>query len=1084
LKRGSVLITVGIAFLGGFLTAHLIQGFIWDQGIQFSININLAKPSSPSPNTGPSFPESAPAPAPSQAPAPQLAVPGIPAATVEKAPAPPDGARGQVQADQPATKGITQSPGFQDASPELSPGAGFKESVPAPPPDATPGVPGADSRSHEVAGVVPQEKSRPTEEEVSLPLGPKPEEAQAAAPDAPHPQESLTPETTTTLATTPEVPPREPPGAEPWLAQVVVPKGGSLGKIIAQYYPGQEQLGLRAIILANPEISREDVIQPGQVLNLPQIDVSEQVVHLPDQRLYALYGSYYSAASWEGDQPWLEKNQVRFLVRVTRQSTGRVIHRVFLGGYETAEDLKEAQRRLRNKGKEVRQEKHSESLDGAASPAGPEEAPSGTSPAKAGSNAATPAPAGENQPEPAPPASPAAPAGKGETRLQGGEMVAHQSPPERPLAGSDLPTPGLQVRTFKTAAAWLAWMVGRGRNVLGFLGFPPSLPESWQTTPATIIPAENNAGDSMDLWQEGLSPETGETKPLDPSPEEGFPLLPLPGRAGEILDVLLHNHKKPFPEFPVRPIFPGETHPGNTGVLPTTGAFPDQEATAGPPDFKTVAEAGEKAPPLPPPEPDAPEKALPPGTIRRYWDAHGVLHIVNGELKQPNPGTAASVADSLKPAQPVAGDEPQGLVPGRKVSWPSQGQPPLAPSGPPPAEKALPPLTEGTIRCYRDAKGALHIVNGEPKDPIPGTTTTLAANQEQINPGPNRPLQKVSFPVDPVPPAPLPNSPDRTLPPLGEGNIRRYRDARGVLRLENVGAEGRQTAPPLKLSRNGNIRKEIEIVGIDGARVLPLERGPRPRRAPLPQAAIKEINHQKAELLTAGTIRRYRDARGVLHLETVEYPKPESLPAPLLLARPQDRPGRGVGLPSSPAPARRGQGSPGAAPSGVLAFRDPKGRLTIRNQEMETKVAGGPHRERVLPQLAPIVQEASLRHGLPVSLIQAVIKVESNFVYWAVSPKGAMGLMQLMPGTAAFLGVQDPFNPRENIHGGCRYLRLLLDYFGGSLPLALAAYNAGYQRVVSCGFQVPPIKETQAFVTEVLARYYLLTKEGTRPYGS
>jgi len=151
---------------------------------------------------------------------------------------------------------------------------------------------------------------------------------------------------------------------------------------------------------------------------------------------------------------------------------------------------------------------------------------------------------------------------------------------------------------------------------------------------------------------------------------------------------------------------------------------------------------------------------------------------------------------------------------------------------------------------------------------------------------------------------------------------------------------------------------------------------------------------------------------------------------------------------------------------------------------METKVAGVPPRERVLPQLAPIVQEASLLHGLPVSLIQAVIKVESNFVSWAVSPKGAMGLMQLMPGTAAFLGVQDPFNPRENIHGGCRYLRLMLDYFGGSLPLALAAYNAGYQRVVSCGFQVPPIKETQEFVTEVLARYYLLTKEGTRPYGS
>ena len=1066
------------------MTAHLIQGFIWDKGIQFSIKINLAKPSSPSPTPGPSSREPTPAPARSLAPSPQLAVPGIPAATVEKAPAPTDGVSGQVQEDQPATSGITQSLGFQDASPELPPGAGLKESVPAPPPYVTPGVPGAASRSNEVAGVVPQEKVLPTEEEVSLPPGPKPEEAQAAAPDAPHPQESLTPETTTTPATTPEVPPREPPAADPRLAQVVVPQGGSLGKIIAQYYPGQEKLGLRAVILANPEISREDVIQPGQVLNLPRIDVSEQVVHLPDQRLYALYGSYYSAASWEEDKPWLEKNQVRFLVRVTRESTGRVIHRVFLGGYETAEDLKEAQRRLLTKGKRARHEKHPESLGGAASPAGPEEAPGGTTPAKAAGNAPNPAPAAENQPDSAPPAPPGAPEGKGETRLQAGDMVADQSPPERHVEDSDPPTPWLQLRTFKKAAASVAWIVGHCRNVLGFLCFPHSLPESQQTTPATIIPAENNAGDSMGLWQRVLSPGNGETKRLDPSPEGGFPLLPLPGRAGEILDILLSNHNKPFPEFLLPPIFPEETRPGKTGVLPNTGEFPDKEANAGPHDFKTVDESGEKEPPMPPPEPDSPEKALPPGTIRRYWDAHGVLHIVNGELKKPNPRTAAIPADSLKQAQPVEGNEPQNLVPGRKVSWPGQGQNPLTPPGPPISEKALPPVTEGTIRCYRDAKGALHIINSEPKDPIPATTTTLAENQEKVNQGPDRPVQNVSFPVDPLPPAPLPNSPEKTLPPLKEGNIRRYRDARGVLRLENVGSEGMQAAPPLKLSRPGNIRKEIEIVGNDGARVLPLEKVSLPLRAQTPQAAIKEINPQKAELLAEGTIRRYRDARGVLHIETVEYPKPEPLLAPLLLAKPQNLPGREVGPPSSPAPARSGQGLPGVATSGVLAFRDRRGRLTIRNQEMETKVAGVPHRERVLPQLAPIVHEASLLHGLPVSLIQAVIKVESNFVSWAVSPKGAMGLMQLMPGTAAFLGVQDPFNPRENIHGGCRYLRLMLDYFGGSLPLALAAYNAGYQRVVSCGFQIPPIKETQEFVTEVLARYYLLTKEGTRPYGS
>ena len=138
--------------------------------------------------------------------------------------------------------------------------------------------------------------------------------------------------------------------------------------------------------------------------------------------------------------------------------------------------------------------------------------------------------------------------------------------------------------------------------------------------------------------------------------------------------------------------------------------------------------------------------------------------------------------------------------------------------------------------------------------------------------------------------------------------------------------------------------------------------------------------------------------------------------------------------------------------------------------------------------LEPLIAEAALAHRLPATLVRAVVKVESDFCSWAVSPKGAMGLMQLMPGTATFLGVQEPFNPRDNLQGGCRYLRLLVDYFGGSVPLALAAYNAGFQRVVNCGFQVPAIKETQDFVTQVMGRYLAEEKktgclgpEGTAP---
>jgi soluble lytic murein transglycosylase-like protein len=87
-----------------------------------------------------------------------------------------------------------------------------------------------------------------------------------------------------------------------------------------------------------------------------------------------------------------------------------------------------------------------------------------------------------------------------------------------------------------------------------------------------------------------------------------------------------------------------------------------------------------------------------------------------------------------------------------------------------------------------------------------------------------------------------------------------------------------------------------------------------------------------------------------------------------------------------------------------------------------------------------------------------------------------MGLMQLMPGTAADLGVQDPFCPRQNVMGGSRYLRHLLNCFEGSLPLAVAAYNAGQHRVVEAGYQIPEIKETKQFVAQVLGMYTSLEK--------
>jgi hypothetical protein len=116
-----------------------------------------------------------------------------------------------------------------------------------------------------------------------------------------------------------------------------------------------------------------------------------------------------------------------------------------------------------------------------------------------------------------------------------------------------------------------------------------------------------------------------------------------------------------------------------------------------------------------------------------------------------------------------------------------------------------------------------------------------------------------------------------------------------------------------------------------------------------------------------------------------------------------------------------------------------------------------------------IRREAS-RYGLDPNLVEAVIATESNFNPWAVSPKGARGLMQLMPSTAQQFGVSNVHDPSQNIQGGVQYLRHLLDIFGGDLVLALAAYNAGEGLVQSLG-RVPDYRETRDYVDRVLARY-------------
>ena len=118
-------------------------------------------------------------------------------------------------------------------------------------------------------------------------------------------------------------------------------------------------------------------------------------------------------------------------------------------------------------------------------------------------------------------------------------------------------------------------------------------------------------------------------------------------------------------------------------------------------------------------------------------------------------------------------------------------------------------------------------------------------------------------------------------------------------------------------------------------------------------------------------------------------------------------------------------------------------------------------------RLAHEIRAAALRHRVPAQLIQAVVHVESYFNPCAVSRAGARGLMQLMPDTAAMLGVHDSFDPRSNVNGGARYLRTLMDRFGGDVRLALAAYNAGPEAVAAHG-GIPPFPETKAYVARVM----------------
>jgi len=125
-------------------------------------------------------------------------------------------------------------------------------------------------------------------------------------------------------------------------------------------------------------------------------------------------------------------------------------------------------------------------------------------------------------------------------------------------------------------------------------------------------------------------------------------------------------------------------------------------------------------------------------------------------------------------------------------------------------------------------------------------------------------------------------------------------------------------------------------------------------------------------------------------------------------------------------------------------------------------------------QYDAIIEKAAASAAVESNLLRAMIVVESGFNSRAVSKRGAMGLMQLMPATAARFGVSNPYEPRDNVNGGALYLKFLLDRFGQDVKLALAAYNAGEDAVHRNGEQIPPFAETLAYVPRVLKIYRML----------
>jgi hypothetical protein len=465
--------------------------------------------------------------------------------------------------------------------------------------------------------------------------------------------------------------------------------------------------------------------------------------------------------------------------------------------------------------------------------------------------------------------------------------------------------------------------------------------------------------------------------------------------------------------------------------------------------------------------------------IERFSDDKGVIHITNTGEEKPRP---PEPEEEISPAPPGTSETP----PSKEPEQPEQ---------PPEAEEPPKPSSYLTVR-----QGVIQISNVPRRQnalaqapPAPQAPARLPGRRSIIEPSETALFSlasagaKVGY-VQARVPAGSPGTP-----------VSKYKDSQGVLHISNASPDRRFNGNSMVAGWSSSPAAPKTLAALPAAAESEstqslLTRGAAPD-IPIQRVAFTSLGSDDAFPMppfslasasasgsrTSSKVRRFRDGNGIIHIVGRGPARANSLQAGSPL------PDRTIATPRLPFPSASGlRGTypdpkasgllpPGRKESTVLMRKNKQGALVIGNAPARPLL--NVDKEEVRSRLEPILTEAASLAGLPVSLLEAVIRVESNFQPAAVSPKGAMGLMQLMPGTAKFLQVEDPFCPRENILGGARYLRLLLDFFGQSLPLALAAYNAGFQRVIDAGYQIPAIKETRDFVTQVLGQYYLREKQ-------